>query len=91
MLQANCSKFPDCTTTILTKAIEHADIVLVQETWARRDTDGGGWKVIADANFDCNFDTGSLKIPRTSTAIRKSEVRTPLDQDRECGERPRGR
>jgi hypothetical protein len=72
VLQANCRKSPDCTTTFLQKARGRGDVLLLQEFWADPRTDNGMWKLVQDGNFRYFFD-GSIKAkskkPRAMIAL----------------------
>jgi hypothetical protein len=72
VLQANCRKSPDCTTTFLQKARGRGDVLLLQEFWADPRTDDGLWKLVQDSNFRYFFD-GSIrdkdKKPRAMIAL----------------------
>jgi hypothetical protein len=63
VLQANCRKSPDCTTTFLTKAMRRADVLLAQEFWADPRSDTGSWKVVQDPNFRFYFQR-EIKDPK---------------------------
>jgi hypothetical protein len=74
LLQANCRRSPDCTTTLLTKATGKAEVVLIQEFWADKRNPHGIWKTTQDANFHFIFDRGGAdkrKPPRALTAVAK--------------------
>jgi hypothetical protein len=72
LLQANCRRSPDCTTTLLTKATGRAEVVLIQEFWADKRNPHGIWKTTQDSNFHFIFDRGGVdkrKPPRALTAV----------------------
>jgi hypothetical protein len=72
VLQANCRKSPDCTTTFLQKARGRGDVLLLQEFWADPRTDDGLWKLVQDSNFRYFFDGGIRdkdKKPRAMIAL----------------------
>ena len=49
LIQANCRKSPDCTTTILSKARNAGDVVLLQGFWTRPGDQE--WDTVSDPNF----------------------------------------
>jgi hypothetical protein len=51
LVQANCRRSPDCTTTFLTKATKKAEVVLLQEFWADKKDTHGVWKTTQDSNY----------------------------------------
>jgi hypothetical protein len=86
LLQANCRRSPDCTTTLLTKATGKADVVLIQEFWADKRNPHGIWKTTQDANFHFIFDRGVIdkrKPPRALTAIAKGVTFEALVTERD--------
>ena len=75
VIQSNCRKSPDCTTTLLRQALGNAEVVLAQEFWASPKDNNGLWKTVNDANFHFVFDrncTDRNAHPRTMTAVSKN-------------------
>jgi hypothetical protein len=86
LLQANCRRSPDCTTTLLTKATGKAEVVLIQEFWADKRNPHGIWKTTQDANFHFIFDRGGAdkrKPPRALTAVAKGVTFEALITERD--------
>jgi hypothetical protein len=87
VLQANCRRSPDCTTTFLQKAMGRGDVLLLQEFWADPRTDNGMWKLVQDGNFRYFFDGGIKDKDRKAQAMIALSVNPRMDFEVVCLER----
>jgi hypothetical protein len=77
LLQANCRRSPDCTTTFLTKALGKAEVILLQEFWTDKHNAHGLWKTTQDANHWFIYDrtiAHEKKLPRVMTTVPKGQT-----------------
>jgi hypothetical protein len=87
VLQANCRKSPDCTTTFLQKARGRGDVLLLQEFRADPRTNDGMWKLVQDGNFSYFFDGGIKDKSKEPRAMIALSVNPRVDFEVMCLER----